>query len=199
MGPPVTTDNVYDLIAQTENDPDLALEVLRGIKNAAAHASGKDLALLQAAGLKAAANASGLGAAMLNHAGDLTNAFADGDKTRGIVKDSIGELDNLEETGAILADTLPDPGDTAAFAAFVEASSADDLTMAAAVLLASEAKSRSDSSSYIDSFDSQASGHNEKETLAIKLAAAASKKYDDEGGTGPLKDILAGLNLISSP
>jgi hypothetical protein len=196
--PPVTVGNVRELILRAENNPDLSLEVLKGILDAVVTSAGSDRAALQAAALQAAANASGLGVNLLNQAGDL-DVFTDPAMTKELVKAGINSSDNLVESGSVLAAALPNPDDDAAYAAFVAAAVADDLAMAAMVLLASEAKQTGDSSAYIDSFNTTGSPLNQSEKLALKLAESAAQKYDAEGGTGPLKDILDELHLISSP
>ncbi|MDR2049883.1 MAG: hypothetical protein LBP69_10560 [Treponema sp.] len=180
--PPVTTGNVAELLELTENNPDQSLALLKGIRDAGANPE------LQAAALQAAANASGLGAAIFRHADDISN-ISETDM-KGIVIDALRGLDNVVETGSVLEEILPDPSDTAAWNAFVDASGAEDLAMAAVVLLAGKARGENDPGSYIDNFQST-TGSAEK--LAKELALAAQAKHT---GGGFLEDMLNGLHLI---
>jgi hypothetical protein len=100
-------------------------------------------------------------------------------------------LGNVVEAGAVLESILPDLSDTTAWDAFVAASSAEDLAMAAVVLLAGKAKDSGDPDYYIDNFPpSPPPGSTEE--VAKKLAEAALDNYS---GGGFLEDILNGLNL----
>jgi hypothetical protein len=180
--PPVTKGNVAELTELAENDPDWSLALLKDIAKTA------DSPELQAAALRVAANASGLGAAILQHADDIANI--DEDNAKGIVIDALNGLSNAVETGAVLESVLPPPG-TAAWDDFVAASGAEDLAMAAVVLLAGKAKNSGDPENYIDTFpDPPAPGSTE--ALAKELADAARAGY---GGGGFLEDILSGLHL----
>ncbi|MDR2144445.1 MAG: hypothetical protein LBP29_08760, partial [Treponema sp.] len=109
---------------------------------------------------------------------------------KGIVIDALSGMDNVVETGAVLTEILPDPSDAAAWNAFVDASSAEDLAMAAMVLLAGKAREENDPESYIDNFQT-ATGPTED--LAKELALAAQAKHT---GGGFLEDMLKGLHLI---
>jgi hypothetical protein len=180
--PSVTTGNVKELIELTENSPDQSLALLKGIRDAGANPE------LQAAALRTAANASGLGAAILRQADDINTI--DDTNAKGIVVDALNGLSNLAEAGTVLEDILPDPSNTAAWDAFVDASSAEDLAMAAMVLLAGKAKEENDPEGYIDNFQTTTGP---TEALAKELALAANAKHS---GGGFLKDMLDGLHLI---
>jgi hypothetical protein len=165
----------------TENDPDLSLALLKKIKDAGVNPA------LQAAALQVAANASGLGAAILQHADDISNI--DSTNATGIVVEALNDMSNLAETGTVLEDILPSPG-TPAWDAFVDASGAEDLAMAAMVLLAGKAKEENDPENYIDNFQTTTGP---TETLAKELALAAKAKHS---GGGFLEDMLNGLHLV---
>jgi hypothetical protein len=199
--PPVTVDNVDELIEIAENDPDLSLEVLKGIGKALEDADADEKSSLQAAALQAASNASGMGAAIMHQAGNISEAMEDKDNVKGLVADVLGEMDNLGETSDVLSDILPEPG-TPEFNAFVEKADADDLAMAAAILLAAEAKEQVNSEDYFTSFDPKDPGAslNPRENMAVALAKSALGKGDDpnSGLSGRLKEILEGLNLLDS-
>jgi hypothetical protein len=187
--PPVTTGNIQELIEITETNPDQSLALLKSINEAG------DNPELQAAALQVAANASGLGAAILQHADDIANI--DEDNAKDIVVDALNSLSNIVETGSVLKDILPDPTDTTAWDTFVDVSSAEDLAMAAAVLLAAEAKSATGGAlGYINGFDptDASSTNTDAEKLAVALAEAAINKPSSGGLLG---DLLAGLNLTS--
>ncbi|GHV94773.1 hypothetical protein AGMMS50293_10930 [Spirochaetia bacterium] len=189
--PPVTTGNVNELIEMAENDPDMSLEVLKRIKDAAQNADSDKAGDLQAAALKAAANASGIGSALLQQAGNISELMDNADNAIDLIVDVLNSMNNLNAAGDNLVEILPTPG-TSEFDAFVAKSSADDLAIAAAVLLAAEAKSVSDSKDYLDSFDG--SGTGPQVELAIALAKAADTKGMELSSS--LKDILGGLNLV---
>jgi hypothetical protein len=189
--PPVNTGNVKDLVAGSENNPDMSLELLKKIRDAANNAGGDEAAELQAAALQAAVNASGLGGAVLNSVDKIAEIVDDPEAA----KDLAGILDdmpNLEQAGGVLAETLPEPG-TPEFDAFVEKAAPDDLAAAAVALLASEAKGQEDD--FIDNFD-PAIVDTEAAKLAVALAEAAAKKYEDDDSGSLFKDLLEGLNLF---
>ncbi len=192
--PDITTDNIDELLALSASDPEMALAVLEGIEDALVGASAAVQAELQAAALVAASSASGVGPAILENAGSVLDTLSGGDDAVIIntVSDAIGGLDQLADTSAALLAILPDPTtEPAAFAAFVAEASAEDLAMAAVVLLAAEAQAAADVGTYIDSYTPVPG------TLAVELAEAAAAAYAAEGGTGPLADILASLNLTT--
>ncbi|MDR2258061.1 MAG: hypothetical protein LBE14_02805 [Treponema sp.] len=189
--PTVTAGNVDELIANSENNPDMSLAVLKKIEDALKNAGSGEASALQAAALGAAANASGFGSAILNKADDISKIMEDKDNAKGMVVDAIQDMPNLKETSETLTTILPKPG-TGEFDAFVEKANPDDLATAAAVLLAAEAKGKEN---YIDTFDPGAAD-TESAKLAVELARAASRKYEEDNSTGRLKDILEGLNLV---
>jgi hypothetical protein len=192
--PEVTTGNVQDLINISENDPDLSLEVLKKIKAAADRAGPEAAAALQAAGLKAGANAVDLGSSLLNGIDDIANV-GDPDEAKGMLVNAIDAMPNLAETGAALNGLIPDPSNTAAFNAFTATADLNDLAMAAAVLLAAEAKASGNSGGYIDNID-LADPAKPPSALVQALAGAAKAKYDAGDGSGLVGDLLEGLGLV---
>jgi len=195
--PPVTTGNIDDLLEQSANNPDQSLALLDKIANVITTASAADAAVLQAASLTAASNASGVATAVLQNTGTLLDTMQNNGDIIPVISDAISGLSNLESTADLLATVLPDPSDTAAFDAFVAQASPEDLAMAAIVLLASEAQAAGGVDTYISNFDPQSGSLSDTEALAVALASAAATSYADSGGTGPLADILAGLNLTT--
>jgi hypothetical protein len=192
--PTVTTGNVDDLLEQSANNPDQSLALLDKIADAVAKASAADAAVLQAAALEAASNASGVATAILANTGNLLEALDNDDDIIPIVSTAIAGLSNLAEAATLLESILPDPSDTTAFNAFVAEASPEDLAMAAIVLLAAEAQaSPGGVEVYIENYTSTSG------TLAVELAKAAAAAYTASGGTGPLADILSGLNLTTTP
>jgi hypothetical protein len=117
----------------------------------------------------------------------------DKDNAKGLIIDAINDMPNLKKTGETLTSILPAP-DTPEFTACVEKADADDLATAAAILLAAEAKGKGDD--YINNFDPDDALATDSAKLAVGLANAALKKYEETESAGRLKDILEGLNLI---
>jgi hypothetical protein len=181
--PAVTTGNVNDLILLTESSPDQSLALLRGI--AAADPSPE----LQAAAITAATNASGIGAAILQHAGDISTI--DASNAEGIVADAINSLSNAVEAGAVLESIIPipPPPPSTDWDDFVAEASAEDLAMAAVVILAGKAKDSGDPATYISAFSSTLGP---SEELAQALADAALAKPDR---SDLLEDLLDGLHF----
>jgi hypothetical protein len=180
--PHVNAGNVRELVELTEDDPGLSLELLKGIRSAAAGASASDKAKLQAAGLVAAANASELGGAILQNLHGVSDLDADG--IQDLINSALSDAGNLLATADVLKELLG--ADPTTNPAFVDAASAGDLAMAAAILLAAEAK-ESGVSNFIDTYVPDPT------TLVYKLAMAANGKPDVSGS---IKDIIDGLNLI---
>jgi hypothetical protein len=193
--PPVDTGNVDELIRKSENNPGMSLEVLKKIKEAAKKAGPGEAGALQAAALKAASNASGMGSALLQQAGNISEFMNNTGSAIDMVTDTLNQMDNLLSAGENLAEIIPPPG-TGEFDAFVEKADPNDLAIAAAILLASEAKKSGSGKDYLDSFHSGGALAPE-ETLAVQLAAAASKQ-GDKGLSGALKDILDSLHLTNA-
>ncbi|AEJ19298.1 hypothetical protein [Gracilinema caldarium] len=191
--PTVSSDNIKELLEKSANNPDQSLALLDKIADAVAAASAADAAVLQAAALEVASNASGVATAVLSNTGDLLEALDNDDDIIPIVSTAIAGLSNLGESAALLAQILPDPG-TGAFNAFVAQATPEALAMAAIVLLAAEAQASGGVESYINSFDPNSPDPG-TETLAVALAEAAATAYAASGGTGPLADMLSGLNL----
>ncbi|MDR1239023.1 MAG: hypothetical protein LBK27_02830 [Treponema sp.] len=198
--PPVTVDNVAELISYSEGDPDMSYAVLQNIKDAMEGAGADEASILQAAALQAAANASNLGPVLIGqiaNIAEITEILDDPEGVANLVTQTLNELTNLEDTSAILAGVLPDPGDATAFEAFVNQAKPDDLAVAAAVLLAAEAKGNSDD--FFTDFNPEEPSNSDAAKLAVALAQAAIGKYEDAGSNSRLKDILNGLNLIPAP
>ncbi|MDR2094141.1 MAG: hypothetical protein LBP76_01315 [Treponema sp.] len=194
--PPVTTGNVHDLIGTAENDPDMSLALLKGINDAMAGASAEEKVKLQTAALEVAVNASSLGPSLLNKVEDSSALAEDPQKAKQMVLDSLNDMENLTSTADTLALILPDPSDEAAFGAFTDTADADSLAMAAAVLLAAEAKKEANSGDFLENFDPADTALSDSAKLAVKLAEAAKTKNDNNNeGSGMLKDMLEGLNL----
>ena len=194
--PIITVGNVEDAIQKAENDPNLSLTILKGIDEALKTANEDEASALRAAALGAAANAAGLGHVVLNQLMNIPGALQDPENAIDLVVTIIGELKNLKEAGDALVAILPEPG-TPAFDAFVEKASAEDLAVAAAlILLASEAQNHDDAEDYLNNFDPNdpLAELTEAETFAVKLAEAAiAKGMDDK-----FKDLLSGLNLVEA-
>jgi len=195
--PNVTLGNVNDLIDMAENDPGLSFEVLQKIAEAAAKASGDEKAGLQAAAVGAAVNAVGLGQTIIGVAGDLANIdTGNTDDAKSLAISAINNMPNLEGTGDALYNMLPSPGSDE-FDRFVENASAEDLAMAAVLLLAGDAKKNGgdsdDYENYVDGFRDDPSPQAE---LAIALAESIKTKPDAELPSS-IQSILDGLNLGS--
>ena len=201
--PDVTVDNINELVDQAEGNSDLAVAVLGGIEDAMDEATPDEAAVLRAAAVELASTASGVGVAVLNDAGTILDTLESGNLDDPIVKndlisdiaDSLEGLSNLEETSSSLVAILPSPDDTVAFDAFVANATADDLAMAAIVLLSAQATASPDGTeTYLGDFDSASTSLTPAEELAVALAAKAAEKDD---GTGALSDLLEVLNLYT--
>jgi hypothetical protein len=180
--PDVTPGNVAELIRLSENDPDMSLEVLKGI----AGSDKKSDPAMQAGALQAAANATDISNAMLKNISDITGGM-DSETSKSVMVDAIGDMHNLEDTAAALLQILPASSNPADYNGLDPA----DLAVAAMVLLAAEARQSGDASSYIDTIDSSTGG-----TLDVIKAMAQSAEERYTGG-GFLGDILDNLNLLS--
>ena len=197
--PTVTAGNVHQLVELAECDPDLSLELLKGISSAVNGASPEDAARLQAAALAAAQNAIGGAAAIISGTGSLTSIenYADGKQA---IIDAINCMQNLQEVAALLLDILPKPG-TPEFDDFVNNASAADLALAAIIIIAAEAQKHGEENweDYINSFNQPGSSQNPSEDLALALALAAGlEDRQDELGEY-LIHVLQGLNLLQRP
>ncbi|MDR1947957.1 MAG: hypothetical protein LBQ38_01055 [Spirochaetaceae bacterium] len=195
--PPVTAGNVRELILQAENNPDLSLAILKGIQNSVGSASPEDRRSLEAAALEAAGNATGLAASLLSQAGKISSVMGDPDKAKELVVDAIKGMSHLNETRDLLADILPRNPDSEEFKAFTQNAGAEDLVMAAAIILAAESGESPNSDDFINNFDPN-SVSTPSLKLAVSLATAAADKPELLEGDSPLKDILSGLNLLPS-
>jgi hypothetical protein len=148
---------------------------------------------LQAAALGAAANATGLGHVVLNQLGNVAGALENPENAIDFAVTVIDGLSNLKESGDALVAIIPEPG-TPAFDAFVEKSSAEDLAVAAAlILLAAEAQGKDDVNDYLSEFNPNDPlvELTESERFAVKLAEAAIAK----GLGDQYQNLLSGLNL----
>jgi len=196
--PKVTTGNVDELILMAENNPDLSLAVLEKIGSAVKGASGKSKQKLQNAALSAATNAVGLGQAALGAANDiinidLSNEDEAAEQAKKILLDAVDNMKNLDSTTQALLEILPDPNDSEAFDEWASGANADDLAMAAAILLAGEVKKADNIDDYLDTYHEDPS---DSAALAIALASALDGREDEL--SGPLKSILQGLDLFKS-
>ena len=204
--PTVTAGNVDELIAISENNTDLSLAVLKKIGNATKGASGDDLLKLQKAALGAATNAVGLTQAVLSTVKDLGNIDLtdpnETDQVKQIVLDAIGSMKNLDSTSTVLLAILPVPDDLnnpdSAFNEWARGAKADDLAMAAVVLIAGDVKDKNietieDIGDYIDGLNSGTSDNAEM-ALALALATTLNNRVDELSDS--LKNVLNGLNLF---
>ncbi|MCL2094138.1 MAG: hypothetical protein FWH12_08095 [Treponema sp.] len=190
--PPVTPGNVDELLAMTENSPDMSMALLRNISSSVGSARGSDRQKLQNAAMKAAVNAVGLGQSVLQSVGQLGSIGSDGEG-RDLILDTINTMPNLISAGTVLASSLPhssDPG----FDDFAAQADPNDLALAAVVILAGEAKKSgfTDLNDYVDHYHLQP---NENEELALALAYAAALDSRQDELNEPLRNILQGLNL----
>lgn len=191
--PNVTSGNVEELIEMTADDPDLSMDLLRKIKEAAEGASGQEKADLQAAAVEAAVNAIGLGQTILNAVTDLGDIINDPDKAIDAAKKAIDNMPNLDEASTALLDTLPPVGSTE-FDDFVNTASAEELAMAAIILFAEDAKSSGkDIDDYITDFGIAPPGTPEVGLALALVTAIGTKPTEDLPDS--LKSILEGLNL----
>lgn len=203
--PTVTAGNVDELLEMAENNPDLSLAILKRIQDAVGKSSGADTQKLQEAALEAAVNAAGLGQAVLGAADKLTSIETD-TEARDLVLDALYSMKNLEAANELLEKTLPEPYDehgnlTEAFLSFSEKANVNDLAMAAALLIAGESKkAASDPNAYINELGDRIDHGNSlssRESLALEMALAALDRADEL--SGPLKEVLDGLNLKQFP
>jgi hypothetical protein len=194
--PPVTADNVDELIKMAENNPDLALAVLKGIQKGLKGASFSEAGRLRAAAIRAAVNAVAIGPSLLGNLGEVS-ASMNQDKAVKFVTDAVGDMKNLSAARDILAAITPDPQkDKKAFDAFISAAEAEELAIASLTFIAAEAKDKGDNmNDYVASFDSSRT-LSVPEKLAVRFAAEAVLKTDEKKYNGSLRSLLEGLNLI---
>jgi hypothetical protein len=187
--PNVTASNVDELISMSENNPDLSLEVLKKIGKASGSSSGGDKAKLQNAAITAAVNASNLTNVLMNNVSNVSS-LKEAEDVKDLMTNTLNSMDNLTSA----SDTLT--GILAQDTAFTDSASADDLAMAAALILAGEAKKAGD----LDVFSNHVSGSATTGTpvgLAEDLATKAKEKYEaGENSASPLKDLLTQLGLV---
>ncbi len=203
--PEVSADNAADLADATQGDSDASLALLDDLEDLIADADPDEKADLTAVALDVASSASGLENTILQEGDELVDLLQDGDlddpavqeQIYDLVEDALAGLDNLSDASQTLVSILNAPG-AASIDEIAAASSADDLAMAAILLLSSNASDDPDGvSGYIDSFEAESGTLSESEALAVALAEAAAAKYAAEGGEGPLADLLSTLNLTS--
>jgi hypothetical protein len=188
----VSAGNVDEYITMAENNPDLSLEVLKKIGGAVESASGEDKTKLQNAAVTAAVNASNLTNTLMNNVTEISN-LENADEVKGLIADTLNNMKNLAPASDALTTILPDPGDAAAFGAFTDSASADDLAMAAALILAGEAKKADDLDIFSDYSPGAASGT--PLALAEALATAALDKQPAGGESSKLLDLLTELGF----
>lgn len=208
--PKVTAGNIDELIAMAENNPKLSLAILKKIQSAVNGASGSEKLKLQSAALETAVNAVGLGQSVLSAAGELTNVKGP-DDALDLVLDAINSMKNLDAASSALLDILPEPDLTpeSDFRKFADATSADDLAMAAVLLIAGEAKnqagdSKDDLVDYVENLGVRLSSDppdvdpEGSENLAqiMAIASALSGRTDELNSS--LFDVLSGLNLLTN-
>jgi len=187
--PPVTIDNVYDLLDMATT-PDLSLELLKKIGDAVEKSKGDEKAKLQAAAVEAAANSVGLLQTLAGATGALTNI--DEDNAKDFAIKTINGMPNLDEASDALFKLL-NSGDSDDFDNFIDNATAEEIALAAVLILAGEAKkNQDDMDKYIDEFFDDPSPQAE---LALLLAESLVDKGKVEDVPGPLRDILEGLNL----
>jgi hypothetical protein len=188
----VSAGNVDEYIAMAENNPGLSLELLKKIDGAVGSASGSDKTHLQNAAVTAAVNASDFTNVLMNNVPDVST-LEDADKVKELINDTLNSMGNLTSVSDTLTGVLEQ--DTTAF---IDSASADDLAMAAALILAGEAKKTG-----TDIFSNYTPGSplNSQLALAEDLATAAKGKYEDPANTSAstdslLYDLLEKLNLV---
>ena len=191
--PPVNAGNVDKLIADAENYPDLSMAILKKIEEAMnGGMSPEDIKKLQNAALEAATNAVGLGSAVLNTVTEILDIdMNDIDEAAGIVLDAINNMKNLDTASDTLKDILPPPK-TSEFDEWAAGANADDLAMAAVLLLAGEIKDL-DGDNINDIWNTINSNPAEYERAELALAIVDAIDIDEL--SDPLKNVLKGLKL----
>ncbi|MDR2663737.1 MAG: hypothetical protein LBC31_12145 [Treponema sp.] len=182
--PEVTPGNVGELIGLSENNPGMSLEVLKGI----AGSDKKSDPRMQAAALQAAANAADIANALLKNISDMASGSMDSGTSRSVMIDAVGNMQNLEDTGAALRSILSGSSNPADY----DGLDPGDLAVAAMVLLAEEARQSGDVAGYINNVQPGSGMGN----LDMIKAMAQSSKNRYTGG-GFLGDLLDNLNLLS--
>jgi hypothetical protein len=130
----VSAGNVDEYITMAENNPDLSLELLKKIGGASGSASGSDKAKLQSAAVTAAINASNLTTTLMNNAADVSS-LENTDDVKNLVTSTLNSMNNLTPASDALVGILEQDK-----AAFMASASADDMALAAVLILAGEAK-----------------------------------------------------------
>jgi hypothetical protein len=189
----VSAGNVDEYIEMAENNPGLSLELLKKINGAVGSASGSDKTHLQSAAVTAAVNASDFTNVLMNNVPDVST-LEDGDKVKELINDTLNSMGNLTSVSDTLTGVLEQ--DTTAF---IDSASADDLAMAAALILAGEAKKTG--TDIFSNYIPNSAPPGTSLALAEELAAAAMGKYEDPSNTSAstdslLYDLLGKLNLV---
>jgi hypothetical protein len=194
----VSAGNVDEYITMAENNPDLSMEVLNGIGGAIGSASGEDKTKLQNAAVTAAVNASDLTNTLMNNVAEISN-LENADDVKDLIAGTLNDMNNLTPASDALTAILPDPGDTEAFDAFTASASAEDLAMAAALILAGEAK-KSGEEIFTD-YETAAIPPESQHAvdLAEALAVAALDKQPAGGENSNLLDLLTKLGFQPTP
>ena len=207
--PEVTLDNLEELKQLFEDDPEASLALLKKIRDAAKAQglSEDEINQLLAGALGTAVNSAGLGQAVLGAVGSMSN-FGDmsDEEVREALFGSIANLSNLEETSSILSDMLPEPGTPPAFSQefrdFTDSASADDLAMAAVVLLLGAAVevAEGDFNQFLDdpvSIWNTIPNPTREMAQAMAVISALDGREDELSEGSALANILEHLNLIN--
>ena len=144
--PAVTASNAKALADTVADDPAGSLVVLKGLADVVASAPPAEQPALAALALDVAANASGVGSALLESTGEIADLVTGGnlsdpatqDKLFDAIDNAIGGLANLGDSAETLTTILT--GTSATIGQIAENATADELAMAAIVLLAANAK-----------------------------------------------------------
>lgn len=204
--PKVTAKNAANVAAQVENDPDASLEVLEDLSSLVANSSGTKQTELVVLALNVSSSASGVGGALLQKVDPIADLLKDGDfnddatqdELFAVIDSALSSMDNLSDSASTLEDILNTPGVTVD--SIKDTATADEMAMAAIVLLSNSASSGGGVSTYVDTLGTNKTNGTltASEQLAIDLAEAAAAKYQADGGTGPLADVLDALNLTGA-
>jgi hypothetical protein len=197
--PTVTEKNAAELAELTSGDADASLILLDGLTAVIADASAAEKVDLAVLALGVATSASDLESTLLESSSDLLNLLTAGTlddvAVYALVEDALSGLGNLSESAAALTAIFTASG-APSINAIAATASAEDMAMAAIMLLSSAASADSGGvSSYIGAFDPTSVTLTATEQLAVDLATAAATKYAADGGTGALADMLSTLNL----
>ena len=205
--PKVTAGNAAKVADQVKADPDASLEVLTDLSTLVLNATGTKKTELAVLALDVSASASGVGGSLMQTLSqkENTDLLKDGNfddpetktKLYAAIDNALAGMNNLGDSASALEDILTTPG--VSVDTIKETASAEQMAMAAIVLLSNNASSGGGVSTYVDTLGSTADADlSASEKLAKDLAAAAAAKYEAEGGSGPLADVLKSLNLTGA-